>query len=97
MPAKRFNPKIGDLVYFRWEDHCSYHGCAWEPIKSIGNRLTGSFCETTGFVIDITRDHITTVAHITVNEEDGGANDGSHVATRLRRAIIQGKIIKRFK
>ena len=92
----KFNPKVGDLVYFRWEDSCSYHGCAWEPIKKIPERLTGSFCETTGFVIDITRDCITTVAHVTVNE-DGGDNDGSHVATRLRRAIIQGMIIKRFK
>ena len=93
----RFNPKVGDLVYFRWEDHCSYHGSAWRPIRDIGKQLMGSFCETVGFVINITRDHITTVAHVTVNEEDGGDNDGSHVATRLRRAIICGQIIKRFK
>ncbi len=92
----RFNPKVGDLIYFRWEDHCSYDGCGWQPIKSLGKRLTGSFCETTGFVIDITKDHITTVAHITVNPKADEDNDGSHVATRLRRAIIQGVILKRF-
>lgn len=92
----KFNPKVGDLVYFRWEDHCSYHGSAWRPIKEIGEMLTGSLCETVGFVIHITRHHITTVSHITVNPEDGADNDGSHVATRLRRAIIHGKIIKRF-
>lgn len=92
----RFNPKVGDLVYFKWEDHCSYRGCAWEPIKSLASRLTGSFCETTGFVIEVTRDHITTVAHTTVNPEDEGGDDGSQLATRLRRAIVCGKIIKRF-
>jgi hypothetical protein len=97
MPAKRFNPRVGDLVYFRWEDHCSYEGSAWRRVKHIGAMLTGSICETTGFVIDITRDHITTVAHITVNEEGGEGEDGSHVATRLRRAIISGKVIQRFK
>jgi hypothetical protein len=93
----RFNPKVGDLVYIRWEDHCSYHGSAWEPVNTIPKRLTGSFCETVGFVIDITRNHITTVANVSLNEEDGGDADGSHIATRLRRAIISGKIIKRFK
>jgi hypothetical protein len=94
----KFNPKVGDLVYFRWEDSCSYHGSAWTPLSKIGAGLTSSVCETTGFVIDITRDCITTVANITVNDEsDGGEHDGSHVATRLRRAIIQGTIIKRFK
>lgn len=93
----KFNPKVGDLVYYRWEDHCSYHSSAWQSIKSIGRRLTGSMCETTGFVVDITKDHITTVAHITINDEDDGDPDGSQVATRLRRAIIQGTIIKRFR
>ena len=92
----KFNPKVGDLVYFEWEDHCSYHGSDWRRINSIAERLTGSFCETTGFVIDITPNHITTVAHVTKNDEDNGDNDGAHVATRLRRAITRGKIIKRF-
>jgi hypothetical protein len=92
----RFSPKVGDLVYFRWEDHCSYHGSAWEPIKKIPKLLTGSFCETVGFVVEITRTHITTVANITVNE-DGYDGDGSHIATRMRRAILNGTIIKRFK
>ena len=92
----KFNPKIGDLVYMQWADHCSYHGGAWTPIKKIGVRFDGSLCETTGFVIDITRACITTVANITVNKHDEG-EDGSHVATRLRNAIVQGKIIKRFK
>lgn len=90
----KFNPKVGDLVYFEWEDHCSYSGCSWTPINKIGKMLTGSFCETTGFVIEITPNHITTVAHITKN--DDGDPDGSHVATRLRRAITKGQIIKRF-
>ena len=93
MPA-RFNPKKGDLVYFKWEDHCSYHGSAWTSISKIGERLTGSFCETVGFVVDITSQHLTTVAHITDN--DDGEPDGSQVATRLRRAIIKGTILKRF-
>lgn len=92
----RFNPKVGDLVYFKWEDHCSYNGCEWQPIKYVGKRLTGSFCETVGFVVDITRDHITTMASVTVNEEDEGDDGGAQVATRLRRAIVSGKIIKRF-
>jgi hypothetical protein len=35
------------------------------------------------------------VANITVN--CNGGEDGSHIATRLRKAIIQGRIIKRFK
>lgn len=91
----RFAPSVGDLVYFRWEDHCSYRGSEWRDLANIRERLVGSLCETTGFVINITRDHITTVASITVN--DDGGSDGSHVATRLRRAIVNGKIIKRFK
>jgi hypothetical protein len=95
VPYARFNPKVGDLVYFRWEDHCSYRGCEWETIKDIPARMSGSFCETTGFVIEVTRDHITTVAHVTVNYD--GDEDGSQIATRLRRAIVHGKIIKRFK
>jgi hypothetical protein len=93
----KFNPKVGDLVYFRWEDHCSYRGSAWEKIKGLPARLTGSLCETTGFVIAISKDHITTVAHVTVNKEDEGDDDGSQLATRLRRAIISGTIIQRFK
>jgi hypothetical protein len=95
-PMPKFNPKIGDLVYFVWEDHCSYYGCAWEHLGDIGKRLTGSHCETAGFVIDITPGHITTVANITKNK-DGVGEDGSQVATRLRKAIVSGKIIKRFK
>lgn len=95
MPA-RFNPKVGDLVYMRWEDHCSYHGSAWRPISEIKELLTASMCETTGFVIDITSECITTVASVTVNKGREG-EDGSHLATRLRKAIVNGKIIKRFK
>lgn len=94
--ATKFAPKLGDLVYFQWEDHCSYNGSAWQPVSTINQRLTGSMCETTGFVVGVTRDHITTVAHVTVNDGDTDA-DGSQVATRLRRAIVNGKIIKRFK
>ena len=93
---KRFAPKVGDLVYMRWEDHCSYRGCAWEPITSIPERMTPSLCETTGFVVQVTRKTITTVAHVTVNKHDEG-EDGSHIATRMRNAIVSGKIIKRFK
>jgi hypothetical protein len=95
--ATKFNPKVGDLVYFEWEDHCSYRGCEWEPIRNIPKMLTGSFCETTGFVVEVTPNHITTVAHITKNDEDDGDHDGSQISTRLRRAIIRGKVIKRFK
>lgn len=91
----RFSPEIGDLVYMRWADHCSYVGSAWTPLSKIGSCLTYSECETVGFVVDITNECITTVAHITVN--DDGEADGSHVATRLRKAILQGRIIKRFK
>lgn len=91
----KFSPKPGDLVYFEWEDHCSYNGSEWQPLDAnFGRRLTGSLCQTTGFVVDITRDHITTVASITVN--DDGVPDGAQVATRLRRAITRGMIIKRF-
>lgn len=93
--AFKFTPKVGDLIYIQWEDHCSYHGSAWEPVSGIGKRLTPSLCETTGFVIEVTRECITTVANITVN--DDGEPDGSHVATRLRKAIVHGKIIQRFK
>lgn len=91
----RFTPKIGDLIYIKWEDHCSYDGSGWRHIKSIAKGLTGNMCETVGFVIDMTPEHITTVAHIS-KDDDGGDYDGSHVATRLRRAIVRGKIIKRF-
>lgn len=93
----RFSPKVGDLVYYRWEDHCSYSYAGWQKIKEIPSKLTGSLCETTGFVADITRDHITTVAHVTVNPENEGDDDGSQLSTRMRKAIISGKIIKRFK
>lgn len=94
----RFTPKVGDLVYFRWMDHCSYHGSAWRPLSEIKALLDElpSLCETTGFVIGITRDTITTVAHVTTNGGNDG-EDGSHVATRMRNAIVSGKIIKRFK
>lgn len=93
----RFSPEVGDLVYFRWEDHCSYTGSRWTRLSEIGKGLTSSSCETVGFVIDITRECITTVAHITVNDTPGEEADGSHVATRLRKTITHGKIIKRFK
>lgn len=96
MSSRKFSPKVGDLVYFRWEDHCSYDRSGWQRLDTISERLTGSLCETVGFVVEITRGHITTVAHITINEADGKDNDGSQLATRLRRAIISGKIIKRF-
>lgn len=91
----KFNPKIGDLVYFQWDDHCSYSGSAWRLVSEIGNALTGTVCETAGVVVDITPKWITTVASITVDED--GKHDGSQVATRMRRAILQGRIIKRFK
>ncbi len=94
MKRKQFDPKVGDLVYIRWADHCSYHGSAWTPLSKIGKRLTYSECETVGFVVDTTKECITTVAHITVN--DDGEADGSHVATRLRKAILRGMILKRF-
>lgn len=92
---EKFSPKLLDLVYFQWEDHCSYHGSEWTRIDQIGKRLTGSMNETVGFVVDITKDHITTVAHIGINDEDR-IPDGSQVATRLRRAITNGRILKRF-
>ena len=91
----KFNPSVGDLVYIVWNDHCSYHGSAWESIKAIPMRLTSSRCETAGFVIDVTPDTITTVANITSNGD--GDEDGSHIATRMRSAIVNGKIIKRFR
>lgn len=94
--SKSFAPKVGDLVYFRWDDHCSYHGCAWTPSSEIGKRLTASNCETVGFVVDLTRECITTVAHVTVNDEDNEP-DVAQVATRLRKTITHWKIIKRFK
>lgn len=94
--ATKFNPKVGDLVYIRWEDHCSYHGSQWERVAGISEQLnTASICETVGFVVHITPQAITTVASITVNRHEDG-EDGSHIATRLRKAIVQGKIIKRF-
>lgn len=93
---RKFNPKIGDLVYMRWADHCSYHGSAWEPINDIPARMSPSLCETTGFVIQVTPNCITTVAHVTINKHSDG-EDGSHIATRLRSAIVSGRIITRFK
>jgi hypothetical protein len=93
----KFSPKVGDLVYIQWNDHCSYDGAGWKPIRDIGKRLTASVCETAGFVIDITPECITTVASVTVNDTNGEDADGAHVATRLRKAIVLGKIIKRFK
>jgi hypothetical protein len=90
----RFNPKVGDLVYIRWDDHCSYHGSAWRPIKEIADAMTGSECETVGFVLHISPECITMAANVTINDDEP---DCSQVATRLRRAIVRGKIIKRFK
>ncbi len=95
---KKFDPKVGDLVYFRWEDHCSYHGSGWRPMSEILELLnpTPSINETTGFVIHVSRHTITTVASVTTNRYPDGDEDGSHVATRIRRDIVEGKIIKRF-
>lgn len=93
----KFDPKVGDLVYFRWEDHCSYRDAMWRPIHDIvRGGLTGSYCETAGFVVDVSRTHITTCANMTVNDDDMG-EDGSQTATRLRKTISHGKVIKRFK
>ena len=92
----KFSPKIGDLVYFKWEDSCSYYDAKWQPLEDVERVLMPSFCETTGFVIAISSNFITTCAHVTLND-DRSDKDGSHIATRLRRTITEGKIIKRFK
>jgi hypothetical protein len=95
--SAKFNPKVGDLVYFRWLDHCTYDGKGWLDIKEkIIGHLSPSVCETVGFVVEIDRNNITTVAHIAKDYFDDKDEDGSHVATRLRSCIIDGKIIKRF-
>lgn len=93
----KFNPKVGDLVYIRWDDHCSYHGSAWRPIGEIAEALTGSACETVGFVLHISKECITTAANVTINSDGTNSEDCSHVATRLRRAITKGRVIERFK
>ncbi len=51
--TRSFNPKVGDLVYFLWEDHCTYDGKGWLDIKEqIVGALTPSICETVGFVVE---------------------------------------------
>lgn len=93
----KFEPMVGDLVYFQWLDHCTYDGKGWLDIKEkIVGHLTPSVCETTGFVVEITKNTITTVAHIAKDYDDNMDEDGSHVATRLRNCITKGVIIKRF-
>ena len=94
----KFDPKVGDLVYVLWEDHCTYDGKGWLDIKEkIVGALTPSICETVGFVVEVTPKTITTVAHIARDYEDKEDEDGSHVATRLRSCILKGRIIKRFR
>lgn len=90
----RFNPKVGDLVYLQWDDHCSYATTGWKPMNDIGFTLSASICETVGFVIHITPDTITTCASVAFNDE---GDDANQIATRLRRDLRHGKIIKRFK
>jgi hypothetical protein len=90
----RFAPKVGDLVYFEWEDHCSYDHPGWMDAATIVEKVikeAENLCEQTGFVIHIDGKRITTVASLTDNHH------GAHVATRMRRTITRGRILKRFK
>lgn len=90
----KFNPKVGDLVYFRWDDHCSYSHAGWKPISGMLRELGGAICETTGFVIEITPASITTAGSLCMQKDQD--DDCSQISTRLRRTITGGKIIKRF-
>ena len=91
----KFNPKLGDLVYFQWEDHCSYYHAGWEPVSDLRDRLSGSTCETVGFVVALSKSHLTTAANIA---QPANTNpDASQISTRLRRTIMKGAILKRFR
>jgi len=90
----KFNPKVGDLVYMRWDDHCSYSSMGWKEINKIKEELVPhSICETVGFVLDVTPTTITTASSIAFND---GGDDCSQMATRLRRCLVRGKVIARF-
>jgi hypothetical protein len=92
---KRFNPKVGDLVYMRWDDHCSYTNKGWQAMSSVKDTLVPrSICETVGFVVDVTPAAVTTSASLSF-QSDGDDNVGQ-VSTRLRNNITHAKVIARF-
>ena len=90
----KFNPKIGDLVYFRWLDHCTYRDASWlRAAEDIVMNIDPNVYETVGFVVNVTPTYITLMTTIGIDEDP----EGSQVCTRLRSAITQGKILKRFR
>jgi hypothetical protein len=89
----KFAPKVGDLIYIRWRDHCTVRDVAWRRLDEIDDAEI--YCETVGFVAVITREAITVVGSVT--SEDGTDTLGSVICIRLRNCITHGKIIKRFK
>jgi len=89
----RFAPKVGDLIYIRWRDHCTAGAVGWQHFDEIEGDPVD--CETVGFVAVINPEAITVMA--TVSREDGADTMGSVAMTRLRNCITHGKIIKRFR
>lgn len=85
----KFTPKVGNLVYFVWQDHCSQYGAGWR--RSGDDAYPDnkpSECHTTGFVVKMDKDCITTAASW------DGVDAYSQFATRLRRDIIKGRVIR---
>jgi hypothetical protein len=91
----KFSPKIGDLIYVRWDDHCSYTYGGWTPLSDVKEKLVPrSICETVGFVIDVTPTTITTSSSLAFQSD--GDDSAGQISTRLRHCITHGKVIKRF-
>lgn len=88
----KFSPKVGDLIYIRWRDHCTVRAVGWKPMEEIEGEPVD--CETVGFVAVINPEAITVVGSVT--REDDQDTMGAVICTRLRNCITHGKIIKRF-
>lgn len=91
--AKKFSPKVGDIVHIVWEDHCTFRDAGWISLKQAAADAGPALCETVGFVVAVTAKYLT----LTSSLDDGapGERHGSSFQTRLRNCIVAGRVLPR--
>jgi hypothetical protein len=79
-------------VFLEWDD--SHHlKDGWQPVAALEDNCSPFLCQSVGFVVRETRDHITIVAHIGVDAA-GRIEAGIGNMTIPKKIIIRRQAIK---